>query len=153
MLQSCMFYRKLRVIVCVFSLSSVFYFIGDKIAADIFEYEITPSLKANDGIKFSQDLILNHVIDKGKPQCKLSYKILKEKYGYDHWLDIYPYLTLIQLKYYIDGIHDCVTVIDKWFFDSNLIFSLPLTTTMLYYFCINDNKKISEWLQQIIESN
>ena len=77
MLQSCMFYRKLRVIVCVFSLSSVFYFIGDKIAADIFEYEITPSLKANDRIQFDKGVVLNHVQEKGKPQCILSYKTLK----------------------------------------------------------------------------
>ena len=49
---------------CVFcSLSSAFYFIGDKIAADNFIREITPSLKAEDRLKFSQDVALNHVRD------------------------------------------------------------------------------------------
>ena len=56
------------------SLSSAFYSIGDKIAADHFKDQITPSLKANDGLKFSQCVALDHAIENVKPQCKLSYK-------------------------------------------------------------------------------
>ena len=67
---------------CVFcSLSSALFFIGDNIFADHFKEEITPSLKANNRLTFSQDVAFNHVSEKGKPQCKLSYKVLKEEYG------------------------------------------------------------------------
>ena len=41
------------------------------------------SIKANNSLKISQDVALNHVRDKGKPLCKISYKIFKEQYGYD----------------------------------------------------------------------
>ena len=58
---------------CSFSASLLS--IGDKIAADHFKYEITPSLKANYWLKFSQDVALNVVTEKGKPPFKLSYKV------------------------------------------------------------------------------
>ena len=43
------------------SVSSEFYFLGDKIIADWFKDEITPSLKSNYWLKLSQDMALNHV--------------------------------------------------------------------------------------------
>ena len=49
----------------LFSFSSLFYLIGDKIATDCLKYEIIPSLKANDRLKLDQDVALNHVRDKG----------------------------------------------------------------------------------------
>ena len=58
-------------------MSYEFYFIGDKITADFFKDEITPSLKANDQIKFARGVLFNNVREKGKPQLKLSYKVLK----------------------------------------------------------------------------
>ena len=88
MLQSFMFYRNIIVIVWSVHFLSSFYFIGDKIAADCFKDEITPSLKSNDRLKFSQDVLLNHVIDKVKPRYKTSYKLLKAEDGYDTLLDI-----------------------------------------------------------------
>ena len=64
---------------CVFcSFKSTFYFICDKIYADNLKYEITSSLKANNRLKFYQDLAFNRVINKGKLRCKLSYKLFKE---------------------------------------------------------------------------
>ena len=63
------------------SLSSVFYFIGDKIDVDHFKDEITPSLEVNDGFNFSQNVAFDHVRDKSKPLYKLSYKVLKEEDG------------------------------------------------------------------------
>ena len=44
---------------CLFS--SELFFIGDKIAANNFKDEITPSLKSNDRLKFAQDVALNSV--------------------------------------------------------------------------------------------
>ena len=41
-------------------------------------------------------------------------------------LDISPYPTLIQLKYFPGGIHHYVTVVGKCIFDSNFTFALPL---------------------------
>ena len=107
---------------CVRSLSSEFYFIGNKIAADCFKDEITPSLKANDRLKFAQDMALNNVIEKGKPRCKLSYEVLKEEYGYYTLLEISTYPKLIPLKGFFYGIHYCVTVVGKWIFYSNFRF-------------------------------
>ena len=43
-----------------YSFLSEFYFIGNKIDADLLKDEITPSLKANYGLKFSQDVASNH---------------------------------------------------------------------------------------------
>ena len=43
------------------SLSYEFYFIGDEIASDHFKDEMTPLLKANDELKFAQDMALNNV--------------------------------------------------------------------------------------------
>ena len=113
---------------CVFYLlSSEFYFIGDTIYSDSSKKEIAPLLKVNATLKFSQDAALNNVREKGKPQCKISYRVLKVEYVYDPLLDISPYSTLIQLKDNIDGIHHCVTVVSKWIFDSNFLFALSFT--------------------------
>ena len=63
---------------CVFcSFSSGFYFIGDKIDADHFKYEIVPSVKGNGRLKFSQDVAMNRVREKEEKGCKISYKIFK----------------------------------------------------------------------------
>ena len=51
----------------------------------------------------SQYVALNHVRDKGKPQWKLSYKVLKEEYECDNSIEISSYLTLIKLKYFLAG--------------------------------------------------
>ena len=91
----------------------------------VFKDEIIPSLEENDGLKFDQDLVLNNVKDKGKSQYKLSYKVLKEEYGYYPYLDIYPYPTLNQLKYYLGGIHHCLKVVGRWLFDSNSLLCFP----------------------------
>ena len=123
-----------------YSLSSKLLFIGDTIASDCFKEEITPSLKANDRLKLPQYVALDRVRKRGKPRCKLSCKVLKEKYGYDTLINIYPYIKLIQLEYSIGGIHHCVIVVGKWIFDSNFTFALPLTKENLYYCWINDNK-------------
>ena len=45
---------------------------------------------------------------------------------------------MIQLKYFPDGIHRCVTAVGKRIFDSNAPFTLPLAKENLYYCCINN---------------
>ena len=73
-----------------------FYFVGGKISDGIFKDENTPSLKSNDRLKFSQDVALNRVGGKWKPQW-LSYNVFKEEDMYDTFLYISTYKTLIQL--------------------------------------------------------
>ena len=114
------------------SLSSECYFIGNIIGTDC--------LKANGMLKFPQNVALDHLREKIKPQCKLSYKLFKEEDVYNTLLEISPYPTLIQLKFYLDSIHNCVTVVVRWVFYSNFPFALPLTKQNLDYFCINDNE-------------
>ena len=70
MLLSCIFWRGKRRLVCYVHCHMIF-FICDKIDADHFEYEITTLLKENDRLKFSQDVALNPVIEKEKPQWKI----------------------------------------------------------------------------------
>ena len=123
-----------------YSFSSAFFFIGDKIAADNLKDEITTSIKANNRLKCDQDVSLHSVRDKGKPQYKLSYKILQEEYGYDTLLDISSYPTLIQLKYFIGRIHNCVRVVGKWNFDIKFPFALHITKDNLDYCFINDHE-------------
>ena len=68
------------------------------------------------GLSFFQDVALNNVRENGKPQFKLSYKLLKKEYLYNTLLDIYPYTTWIQLKFFLDGIQPSVTVVGKRIF-------------------------------------
>ena len=79
----------------------------------------------NDKLKFYHDVALNHVREKGKSLYKISYKVLKEEYGYYTLLGIYPYPKLIQLNDFIGRIHHCVTVVGNGIFDSNFPFELP----------------------------
>ena len=70
------------------------------------------------------------VIENGKPRCKISYKLFKEEYGYYPLLDISPFPTSIQLKYFLGGIHHCVTVVGKWIFTVILLLQfLSLNTS------------------------
>ena len=134
-------------------MSSALLFIGNKIASNHFIDEITPSLKESYGLKCFEDVVLNCVKDKGKPWCKLLYKLLKEYNGYDPLLDISPYPKLIQLKYFLGGIHHCVTVVVKWVFESNFSFVLSLTKDHVDYCCINDNKaKIMNGYKVVLKS-
>ena len=55
------------------SLSYAFLFVGDKISADFFKDESTSSFKSNERLKFVQYVAMNHIIEKGKPQRKISY--------------------------------------------------------------------------------
>ena len=110
-------------------------------------------LKVNDRLKFSQDVALHHVRDKGKPQFKISYKLLKKEDGYDPLLEISPYPTFIWLKCYLDVIHHCVKVVGKWVL--TVTFFLPFlsqkkiwTTAALIIM-----KKGNDWLQKSIEIN
>ena len=56
---------------------------------------------------------MNRVIEKGKSQCKILYKVLKEDYLYDQFLDISPFPTLVQLKDFLGGVHNYFTVVGK----------------------------------------
>ena len=84
---------------------------------------IISSLKANDGLKFAQDVALNHVRAKVKTQYKISCKVSKEEDVYDSLFYISPYPTCIKLKYYLGGIHNCVIFVGKWMFYINSDFS------------------------------
>ena len=65
---------------------------------------------------------------------------MKEEYGYDNSIDISIYPTLILLKYFLGGIHHCVTVVGEWIFDSNFPFVLLLNQDNLDYFFIHNNE-------------
>ena len=47
-------------------------------------------------------------------------------------------MNLVEL--FIGGMHQCVKVVDKWIFGSNLPFLLPLTKDNLDYCWSNDNQ-------------
>ena len=87
-----------------------------------------------------QEVALNHAIEDVKPRCKLSHTILKEADGYNKFLDLSPYKTLIQLKGFLGGIRHCVTAVGKWILESDFYFALPLTKHNFGDFFINDNK-------------
>ena len=54
------------------SLSYFVVVVADEIATDCFKGEITPSFKANYRLKFAQNVAMNHVKEKRKPQYKIS---------------------------------------------------------------------------------
>ena len=153
MLLSCMFYRKIRFLMCSVHCQLHFTSLVIKISADCFKDEITPLIKKKNGLKISQDLALNHIRDKVTPWYKISYKVLKEEYEYDPLLEIYPFTTLIQLKDFIGRVHHCVTVIDKWISDSNFTFVFPLSKENLGYYFKMIMKQTNECLQSNIAMN
>ena len=55
------------------SLYCAFLFVGDNIAAGCVKDKIIPFLKSKGRLKFDQNVVVNHLIEKGKPQFKLSY--------------------------------------------------------------------------------
>ena len=59
------------------SFLAVFYFLGDKIAADHFKNEITSLLKANYRLKFAQNVEMNWVRDKGNHNTNYCIKYLR----------------------------------------------------------------------------
>ena len=100
------------------------YFIGDKVGANNFKASIKPSLKETEGLKLAQEGALNHIREKVKPWCKISYKLSKEEYGYDPLLDISSCQTFIQLKDYLDRIHHCIKVVGTRIFYGDYPFAL-----------------------------
>ena len=90
-------------------------FVGNKVAVDWFKYYIIPSLKANTRLKFAQDASFILIKEKLKPIYKLAYALFEGKYGYDPFLDISPFPTLIYLIYFLGDIHHFVTVASKFF--------------------------------------
>ena len=80
---------------------------------------------------------LNHVREKGKPRCKILYKVSKEEGGYDPLLDIYPFKTVVKFPKFIGGIQNCVTVFGKCIFGRNITLVLPLTNDNIDYCCTN----------------
>ena len=84
---------------------------------------------------------MNYLRKKGKPWCKLSYKVFQEQYGYDQIIDIFLFPILFQLADFIGGIPNCVRVIVKFIFDRNITLALPLTHDNIEYSCTNDDDK------------
>ena len=84
---------------------------------------------------------MNYLRKKGKPWCKLSYKVFQEKYGHDQIIDIFIFPILLQLADLIGGIPNCVRVNVKCIFDRNNTLAIPLTHDNLDYSCTNDGEK------------
>ena len=82
-----------------------------------------------------------------KSELKINYHIQEWNtftmtYDVLHTHSNYPTVCLL-----LDTSHQtdhCITVCDKWIFDSSLEFALPLTKTWLHYICSgNDNDDIT----------
>ena len=81
------------------------------------------------------------------------YKVFKEEYGYDPLLEIFPLPVLIQLLYFLGGVHHCVTLIVKRVHDRNFPFALPLNSDKMKYYFINDNEtKVMNGYQEVFKS-
>ena len=63
------------------SLSYLLFFYRNINNADHFKDEIIPLIKANDKLKFAQNVELNDERDKGDQLYQPSYKVLKEESG------------------------------------------------------------------------
>ena len=82
----------------------------------------------------------NNVREKGKTRCKLSNIIFEKPNGCDPLLDISTFPTLIQLKQSLGGSQNCVTIVGKWMFDSNIPFAPSLNRDKMDHFCTNYNE-------------
>ena len=83
---------------------------------------------------------MNSLIDKVKPQWKLSYKLFKEEYGYYPLVNISPFPTLVRLKDFICVFHRFLTVVSKCTVDLDFAFAFPFTIDEIYYFLIDYNE-------------
>ena len=82
-----MFFRIEMVLLCSVNYH-MFFFVGDKVAAEYFKDEIIYLLKEKYRLKLSLDVSLNNARYKGIPRCKLSYKLFYEQDVDDQLLDI-----------------------------------------------------------------
>ena len=90
MLLSCIFCSK-EILFLKCSFSSEIFFVVDKVAVDCFKDDIILSHKEKYKIKLYQDVTLNHMREKGKPRCKLSYKVFEKQYVHDPFIYTHIY--------------------------------------------------------------
>ena len=75
-LLSCMFLGK-KECLCVMCIVICIFLFWRGSFSDHFKDDISPSLKSHDRLKFDQDVAINNVREKCKPQCKISIKLFE----------------------------------------------------------------------------
>ena len=106
----------------------------------ILKMKLHPRLRKIIGFKKNaQDVELNQVKEKGIIRVKLSFNVLKEKYGYIPLLEISPYPTLIQLNFFLVVSAIVVQLLLRGFFTVIFLWNFLSQMYNLDYCYINDS--------------
>ena len=88
-------------------------------------------------IVFANDILKNE--KRGEPKVYYSLVKYKKKGSYDILKDISENVTLVKLMDYLGNIHNAISVVGYWIFDSNYKKSLVLNRELLPHLLVNKN--------------
>jgi hypothetical protein len=147
------FYQQRETSSCVISsLASAMYYMGDIYGSEYIirrKYSCVSVIKGKGTgrMNFCHELLIGHYREKKEKRINYSVEEWKEYMTFDIFLNVSPYPTVCAI---IDsasqGIGHCITVCDKWIFDSNFEWAFPLTQECLNYICKSEDHPDIEFL-------
>lgn len=138
---------------CIFSsLASALHYMGDIYASEYIiqrKDESINCLKGKGRMHFCKDILLGH--HKRKHEKKLKYTVEEWKGSpeFDIFCDISPFPTVCRLIDGSFGTGHCVTVCNKWIFDSNFENAFALTRKALNDICMGEFRGVSHAIRAV----
>ncbi len=120
------------------SLASAVRYMGDVYASDYIiqrREESLYKLEHKGRMQYCKDIIMGQFKQKGERKLNYGVEEWKEQPSYNIFTNISPYPTVCNLLDESLGTGHCVTVCNKWIFDSNFEQALPLTQNSLNFIC------------------
>ena len=140
-----LFYQQYSMDSCIISsFAAAVHYMGDKKAAEYINRRKEQSLVAfsNGGrMQFCNDVILNHYKQKNEKKLRYTVQNWNESKPFDIFKDISTWPTVCLLLDSAGRAEHCVTVCNKWIFDSNFDYAFPLSEQCLHYICGGDDEK------------
>jgi len=143
------FYQQRETSSCVISsLASAMYYIGDTYGSEyiIRRKQSCLSIMGTGRINFCHNLLIGHYREKKEKRISYSVEEWKESMTFDIFQNVSPYPTVCAIIDSSQGIGHCITVCDKWIFDSNFEWAFPLTQECLNYICKSEDNPDIEFL-------
>jgi hypothetical protein len=136
------FYQQRQTSSCILSsLASALFYMGDVYAAEFIIQRKKLSLLAvkKGRMRFCHDVIVGHY--RKKKEMRLNYRVheWKKSMEFDIFRNVSNYPTVCALIDSSHGTGHCITVCNKWIFDSNFEWAFPLTQESLDYICKSED--------------
>jgi hypothetical protein len=139
------FYQQRQTSSCIMSsLASALYYMGHVYASEYIIRRKQLSLEAVKDkrwgrMRFCHDVMMGCYREKN--EMRLNYKVEEWKNGmeFDIFRNVSQYPTVCALIDSSHGTGHCITVCNKWIFDSNFEWAFPLTQECLNYICKSDD--------------